>query len=453
MKLRSRLTLVSAVVTTVSTLLIGGFAVNSARNSGIALLDKSLNQVVISAQGRTNAALSEVLYSVEQSDMALTLVYFLTGQAPLLMHESKLTNIPHPSSREVKRSLSAPVTHSGTENYRMRAIRLSDREYVVVAAPLADVDSRYRSDLLNLLYFILLCLLISISATTFLVRRDIRKIEQLISAAQQISLGKMDTEIPSIKGNSEIDQLADSLQRMVIALKRTVELEELSTRRMQEFLGDASHELRTPLTVVKGYVELLSKPAMSDPEQRQRAFARVSSEIVRMEALISDLLFLAEFGNAPTTEVGQVDLSKVLRSHLSDFSILNKDRPITADIEDSVLIHGSEPHIARLFSNILGNISRHTPANAPVVVRLKRLSTGIDVLIEDGGPGLPEIAYASGIQSFQRFDRSRSREHGGSGLGLSIIFAIVHEHGGEVRLQRSELGGLGVHIFFGNLSA
>jgi two-component system OmpR family sensor kinase len=84
---------------------------------------------------------------------------------------------------------------------------------------------------------------------------------------------------------------------------------------------------------------------------------------------------------------------------------------------------------------------------------LERTSEGVHLAIEDGGPGLPDGTYATGMQSFQRFDKSRSRENGGSGLGMSIIFAIAREHSTSVALRRSDLGGLGVHLFFGNLSA
>ena len=79
-------------------------------------------------------------------------------------------------------------------------------------------------------------------------------------------------------------------------------------------------------------------------------------------------------------------------------------------------------------------------------VRLKENEEEIELAIEDGGSGLSEDVYRNGIQSFQRFDRSRSRENGGSGLGMSIIFAIVHEHGGTVTLRKSNLGGLDLHI-------
>ena len=453
MKLRSRLTLASATVTILSTIVIGSFAAHSTRTTEIAVIDKSLDKVVLSVHSHTNGAVSEALYSAQQSDIALTLIYYLQGQGPSVLNDSKLETVPNPTLAERKRSATEPITHASGENYRMRTIQLSDREYLVLAASLNEVDNRYRNDLLRLVSFIFFALLISVIATSLLVRRDIKKIEILISSAKEISLGKTDLDIPSVKGNSEVDQLAESLHRMVIALRRTTEIEELSSRRMQEFLGDASHELRTPLTVVKGYVELLSGSLMADPVRRVRAFNRVNSEILRMETLINDLLFLAEFGHVPTTEILDVDISQVLRSHLSDFSTFNKERVITSDIEDRVTIRGSESHFARLFTNLFANISRHTPANAPVNVSLLKGEHGISLVIEDGGPGLPESAYKEGMRNFQRFDRSRSREDGGSGLGMSIIFAIVREHGGTFTLRPSKLGGLAVHLFFGNLSA
>jgi two-component system OmpR family sensor kinase len=452
-KLRTRLTLASAAVTSISTLLIGGFAVNASHNSGIALLDKSLNQVASSVRGNTNAALSEVLYSVQQSGMALTLVYYTAQKQASVLNESSLTVVPNPSSSEIKKSLKRPRTHTGIEDYRFRSIDISEGEYLVVAASLSDIDKRYRADLLRLLGFILMCLVVAGIATWVLVRRDMRRIEDLIATAGDISSGDTDVHIAPVDGNSEIDQLAESLNKMVVSLRRTAEIEEQSATRMQDFLGDASHELRTPLTVVKGYVELLSGKAMTDPEKRARAFERVGSEIVRMETLISDLLFLAEFGDVPNQEFSNVDISEIVLSHLADFSTLNESRWVDAKINEGVAIHGSASHIARLVSNIFGNISRHTPPDAPVQVALKSVDGGVDLVIEDGGPGLPDGAYSKGMQSFQRFDKSRSREHGGSGLGMSIIFAIAREHSADISLERSDLGGLKVHLFFGNLLA
>ena len=100
----------------------------------------------------------------------------------------------------------------------------------------------------------------------------------------------------------------------------------------------------------------------------------------------------------------------------------------------------------RLIQNILNNVSRHTPVGAPVRIKLSRNGKKSLILIEDGGPGLPETSYRDGIELLNRFDSSRSRETGGSGLGLSIIAAIVHEHGGTLALRKSTLDGLAVEI-------
>ena len=161
-----------------------------------------------------------------------------------------------------------------------------------------------------------------------------------------------------------------------------------------------------------------------------------------MESLIQDILFLAEFGQTPVLDVAPVEISRLLLSHAGDFATLHANRTVEIAIAPSITVSGSEAHIARLFSNVFGNISRHTPSDAPVRVSLSVINNEVEIVIEDGGPGLPESAYTKGIQGFQRFDRSRSREAGGSGLGMSIILAIVREHSGTVSLSKSDLNGL-----------
>ena len=452
MKLRTRLIVASATVTTISTMLIGGFAISSTHNSQIALLDKSLNLVISSINRDSTSALSEALFAVQQSDISLTLVYFSSSKIATVLNESQLSKVPSPNESELTYSFSRAQTHSGAEDYRFRSVKLTAGEYVLVAGSLADIQSQFRSDRLRLFGFTFGWLFLAILVTWIYIRRDFKKIENLIFSATEISNGETSVEIPSWDGDSELDQLSESLNRMVVALRRTAEIEEAAAKRMQDFLGDASHELRTPLTVVKGYVELLSGTEMTDLEQRKRSFDRVGSEIKRMEALIKDLLFLAEFGMQPELALGDVEFSSLLTSHVDDFRLLNAARQIELEIEPDIVLKGFRPHLERLLVNIFGNISRHTPYDAPVRVTLVKLPVGAELIIEDGGPGLPESAYQSGVQSFQRFDKSRSREHGGSGLGMSIILAIVNEHRGRVILGKSALGGLRIHLFFDNLT-
>jgi len=198
--------------------------------------------------------------------------------------------------------------------------------------------------------------------------------------------------------------------------------------------------------VIKGYSEMLAKGQISAESDRQRAFDRVNSEIVRMENLIHDLLLLAELGETTSPIREEVDLSELLTSHSRDFQMLHPQRTVTIEIEDGDSCLGSIDHLKRLIQNILNNISRHTPVDAPVRIKLSRSGKKSLILIEDGGPGLPETSYRDGIELLNRFDSSRSRETGGSGLGLSIIAAIVYEHGGTLAMRKGTLGGLAVEV-------
>jgi signal transduction histidine kinase len=165
-----------------------------------------------------------------------------------------------------------------------------------------------------------------------------------------------------------------------------------------------------------------------------------------MENLIHDLLLLAELGESRPTTFEEIELNDLIQAHINDFQLFNNERKIEVSLENNCEIKGSREHLNRLIQNCLSNIVRHTPADAPVAISLKAKGKKVSLVIEDGGPGLPESAYRSEIEAMNRFDPSRSRDSGGSGLGLSIIAAIVQEHNGKLELRKSDLGGLAVVV-------
>jgi two-component system OmpR family sensor kinase len=221
-------------------------------------------------------------------------------------------------------------------------------------------------------------------------------------------------------------------------------IERAQREKMQEFLGDAAHELRTPLTVVKGYAELLKNKSL-DSEREGLAFERLNTEIKRMESLIADLLILAELGEEGPTEFSEINLSELISENVRDFQVIAPQHKLELDLEAGVIIKGSEKYLQRFIANALTNIRLHTEANVPVRITLK---TGreIKLVVEDGGGGLPAASYGERIQGLKRFDRSRSRESGGSGLGMSIMSAVIERHGGTLALKKSELGGLAIEV-------
>ena len=284
----------------------------------------------------------------------------------------------------------------GSDELRIRYVDLENSEQLVIAAPLSDINENLVKNLWRLLVFIIFANTLAIFAS------------------------------------------------MLINRSGALTFERSQRVKMQDFLGDAAHELRTPLTVVKGYAQLLEGNKL-EPERMALAFNRLNSEIKRMETLIADLLILAELGEENSDEFEQVNLSQLLFENIRDCSAVAPHLHIEQLIEEDITLQGSEKYLQRFISNALTNIRVHTQGTIPVRVTLKN-SGEITLIIEDGGPGLPANSYGEQIQGLKRFDRSRSRESGGSGLGLSIMSAVIERHKGRLSLKRSALGGLAIEV-------
>jgi signal transduction histidine kinase len=163
-----------------------------------------------------------------------------------------------------------------------------------------------------------------------------------------------------------------------------------------------------------------------------------------METLIHDLLLLAELGESAQRENEPLDLSELLQAHGQDFATLYSERRVDLEITSQISITGVRDYYSRFIQNALNNIARHTEPDVSVRISLTRTGKSARLSIEDGGKGLPESAYRENIQSLHRFDKSRSRESGGSGLGMSIMAGVIAKSGGQLTLRKSELGGLAV---------
>jgi len=393
-----RFIILSALITTAISLTIGGFASVSLKNSQIETVDAHLTLIADQVISNPSAPVSTALDAVSREDFNLTIGLLSGAGEFMVINRSQLLFEIAPSEKVLKSARNSVVTIDGSQQYRLLTLEISGGDLLVLANSLEEINQTFARNVNRLLIFTFLIDLIAILLTSLLLLRNNRKLQD------------------------------DSLLRM------------------QKFLADASHELRTPLTVIKGYSEMLSKNQIKEKTDQQRTFSRVNSEIIRMENLIHDLLLLAELGETTDPSQESVDLTSLVRGYLSDFRVLHPDRAVVEEIDEDVFLAGSIDHLRRLLQNILNNISRHTPVDAPVKVALRREAKKIMLSVEDGGPGLPESAYQEGSHLLNRFNPRRSSKQGGSGLGLSIIAAIVSEHGGRLQLRRSNLGGLAVVV-------
>jgi signal transduction histidine kinase len=398
MNQRFRVTFFSVLITTLVSLGIGGFALQDSHNAAIRQVDSRLNFVIQTALQNKQDLLNAALFALDAGRIDATVVLVTPRGEQILLTESSQRIELETSIKNLSSSILRPISVHSENPYRMRSIPLPEEEFLVVAISTEDLEKEWRDNIARLLAFLFGANMIAIALSFLLLRNNSRRLEQ---------------------------------QSLV---------------RMQRFLSDAAHELRTPLTVIKGYSELLGSNKIAAKEDQERAFQRVDNEVKRMESLINDLLLTAELNEATHLDFESFDISAALKTHLKDFEILSPDRTIDSEIEPALVIKASSDHIDRMIQNILSNIKRHTPSTAPVRVQLKSKGKEVQLRIEDGGPGLPEDAYNKASYEFERFDRSRSRDTGGSGLGLSIIAAIVKEHSGSISLAKSSLGGLAIHI-------
>lgn len=446
MRLRTRLFLATAAVTTLTAAAVGLAGTLYAFNSEVTRFDRVLNKVSADA---IDAAPDQIAAAIESAaDRSFAV------QVSILDTQGLLTNVysvgdalaQAPELELVKKAEKSPITIEAVDSYRMSSVAIDSGDYLLLIMPLQEVIDARNANLAWLGGFILVAVGLGILVIWLLIRLDLRVIERLVTSAKRIAGGE-EVSLPAIKRGGEVADLSQALEQMLESLRSTIKAEQNVHQAMQSFMGDASHELRTPLTVIKGYAELMQQQG-GDEAFREKALSRMLSETTRMELLINDLLLLAELGEQKMTKRDRIDLTKIVGEFVDDLKALQPKRTVTVKIAKNLKVLGSGVHLHQLLSNLFGNVRKHTPVDAEVRVSLS--SGGAEqvlLTVEDAGPGLPEHYYDDGVESFVRFDAFASRQQGNSGLGMTIMRTIVDQHGGRVRLSRSDLGGLKTEIY------
>lgn len=448
MKLRTRLALSTGLVTLAVAVAVGGYALAVSVRTQIERVDGGLDRNVGLIQRDTTTPLAEALLLAKQ-DPLVAVVAIVDADRRMTVLSGSPSLLPSVIPADLLRSAVAGTQSLAAQEVRIRTVGLPDEEFIVIGASVRDVNSFRARNTQLLVQFALLAALLGGAVIVVVTRLDLRRVEKLIQSASSVAQGES-VRVPAARGSSEVAELSRALERMVATLQANAASEREMRVRMEEFLADASHELRTPLTVINGYLQLLQSQAGSSSEQGQRALARMSHEAQRMSDLVSNLLLLAEVGSVSTPEIERFNLTHLVSAAVEDLRALNPDRNIDSMVAPHVEVDAVPAHMQQLVANIVSNIERHTPSDAAVRVRLWRESEAACLRVEDGGPGLPAIANGEASEvatrEFSRFDPSRSRETGGSGLGMSIMAAIVDAHQGRMQLHRSDLGGLRLDI-------
>ncbi len=443
MRIVTRLTLLFLLLTLLVAFTVGWFAVAMSSRAQYATLDSSINSVVDSGLRNPNEALSDALYVVQRDSYDLTLdVVYPRGQISQV-NSASVPLVRVPTLADVKSSLDSVTSENNLPGFEIRSLYIGGDDYLVVAGSTSGISKENQHLALLVVVASAVIALIGLILARVVIRRDLRLMERLIDYAGGVAGGDEDGPVPPSEGNRDLRELQAALVVMVDSLRERIALETRTTKAMQQFIDDASHELRTPLTVVKGYNDLLAQGDVS-PEQQSRALTRMAHEVERMEALVRDLLLLAEVREAPRRNEEVLNASVLLETKVSDFARENPSRPFSWSIQPGVVLRIRTDFVERLVDNALSNVLRYTPADAPLRITLSSRGERATLVIADGGAGLP--VYGERPQRFQRFDDSRSRDTGGSGLGMSIMADIAESVGGSMTTERSALGGLALRF-------
>ena len=445
MKIATRLTILLVILTIIVALSVGWFAVAASSRTQYAALNGEINAVVASGNGQPNSALSNALNVVQQSSFNLTLDVIDRFGAVVQINSGTVVPKGNPTLADAKASLQNVIGVTDLPGFRIRSLHIGGGDYLVVAGSTAIITRQAQRLSLQVGLVGLFVAIIMLMVARFVLRNDLSTMKKLIEYASHVARGNEHREIPPSAGSRDIRELQSALATMVDALRQRIAIETRSVEVMQQFIGDASHELRTPLTVIKGYNELMENPTISD-EQRRRAIERVHCEIERMDSLVADLLLSAELREAPQHFDQIIDLSSLVLLRSEEFQIDSPSRPLTINAERDLRVLGRDDLLNRLMTNAFSNIIRYTDDGTPVRVELRRTGARLLLRIEDGGRGLP--SYGERPQRFRRFEESRSRETGGSGLGMSIMADIVEGLGGSMVTEKSSLGGLALDFTF-----
>ncbi|HEY7666741.1 MAG TPA: HAMP domain-containing sensor histidine kinase [Actinomycetota bacterium] len=332
-------------------------------------------------------------------------------------------------------------------SYRGLATAVRGGGTLIVAIPLDDVRSTLQRLVIVMLVVGGVVLMAVAAFATWRVRAGLRPLEEMGETAGAIAAGDLTRRVEPTDERTEVGRLGLALNAMLTQIESAFEERRASEERLRRFVADASHELRTPLTSIRGYAELFRRGAADRPEDLAKAMDRIEAEAARMGILVEDLLLLARIDESRPLEREPLDLPALVGEAVDDARVIAPARTVTLEVGAHVSVIGDRVRLRQVVDNLLDNVRAHTPDGVRAIVGVDTDGSEAVLTVEDDGPGLDVEDPDKVFERFFRTDASRSRSSGGSGLGLSIVAAVVAAHGGRVEADRSPLGGARFRVF------
>lgn len=297
----------------------------------------------------------------------------------------------------------------------------------------------------------LIIAIISLALSLFAIlfgQRSVKKLttplNEMERVAYQLSKGDFSEKV-HVQSNDEIGRLGNAFNQMSDAIKEEDD-------RRKEFLGNVSHELRTPISYIKGYSEAILDGTISERVDTEKYLQLIHREAERMQRLVRDLLDLAQLeGKSLPMNKQPLALAQLIEETLEKFEpfLEEKNLVLQKDLDPEVIIMGDQDRIEQVVQNIVENAIRYSPETEKIEILLEQTKGNTCMIsIRDHGIGIPKKDLHRIGERFFRIDKARTRQYGGTGLGIAIVQKIVQLHDGDLNLESEEGAGTTVYIKF-----
>ncbi|MBP2340430.1 two-component system OmpR family sensor kinase [Saccharothrix coeruleofusca] len=336
------------------------------------------------------------------------------------------------------------TVHLGSDVYRVRGCPSAEGVVLVSAAPMNDLANTTRQLVLVAVSTFALALVALVVVGRALLRRGLQPLSEMARTAHDITShdltdsARLPVRAQGSPGGVEVDELRIAFNKMLEHIDSSLAARTAAEQRLRRFIADASHELRTPLTSIRGYADLFRYAAANAPAEREAHLEKLRSEAARMSVLLDELLLLARLDSAdkePALRLSPGDLVELAHQAADAFRAARPTHPLTVTAgPDPVLLPFDAVRLRQVVDNLLTNAAVHTPPGTAVSLSVSTAPGEAVVRVSDSGPGIPAADQPRIFDRFYRVDDSRTRDRGGSGLGLAVAHSLVVAHGGTVAL-------------------
>ncbi|MBX7042838.1 MAG: ATP-binding protein [Ignavibacteria bacterium] len=302
---------------------------------------------------------------------------------------------------------------------------------------------------------------IFIFSSIFIHREITAPLKQLFNFSEKLKLPHetSDEEDDFDKKSSELNDLIEDLElirggkvhnkeiyytlnELIMIAKRTLhEINTAKTFRINrnEFMGNVAHELRTPIFAIQLSLETLLDGAINDEEVNEDFLSRALNQTKRLKELVDDLISISKFETGVKMSMRYFPISKAIEETVSELSDLAQSKDVRLAFSnghsEEITVFGDEQRLKQVLVNLVDNAIKYTPKTGMIDVKLDIREKDVSVIVQDNGIGIPKKDLPRIFERFYRVDKARSRDIGGSGLGLSIVKHILEAHSSQIKVD------------------